>query len=236
MPQKSASKAAVLDYVYKELGELADVILSPRGIYREEAKARRDFLEGQLRIIYGKGQWQKELDPTLISWVRGDTSIPTRSDSSKTSNAPSKKAPTEPMERPLYWDECEKMDFRHLLWFIEDSLKELSESSLDARLRSKEEFLALWIMLRGKIEPPKSQEFAPSEYFEIFLDRHERKAAELNAALRNSSSTQKSIKKLRRDLRFLEQSIPQLRFAERVRDKIERAFEHGAALPTRRAT
>jgi hypothetical protein len=56
MPQKSASKAAVLDYVYKELGELADVILSPRGIYREEAKARRDFLEGQLRIIYAKQQ------------------------------------------------------------------------------------------------------------------------------------------------------------------------------------
>lgn len=76
MTQHNVSKAAVRDYIYRELSELGKIILSKKAPYREEARERRNFLEEQLRIVNGKDQWRKELDPILLNIVLGSALNP----------------------------------------------------------------------------------------------------------------------------------------------------------------
>nr|MDP9475793.1 hypothetical protein [Actinomycetota bacterium] len=116
-------------------------------------------------------------------------------------------------DRPPCWSGCEKMDFGRLRRFIDDSLRELSGPNPDGRPRSKREFLALWGMLRGKIDasdslaappvpakPPRLPRFAPSKGLKASLDQLERLTAELNAALADPGVSKRSRAKLRRKL------------------------------------
>lgn len=152
MTDQNVSKAAVLDYIYKRRDDTKNIILSGRDLYLEEAKRERAFLEGQLRIICGEDQWRTKLDPVLLRLAHESTLGSLRSGPKETPNAQPKKTPAAPIEQPSYWDECRKMDFGRLRQFIDNSLQETSASGLDGRPRSKEEFLALLEMLRGKID------------------------------------------------------------------------------------
>lgn len=167
MTQHSLSKAAVRDYIYKELSELGKVILSKKAPYKEETKQKRNFLEEQLRIVNGKDQWREELDPTIVSLVLLSTSKSPRSSLDQASNTGSKEPSASPVEQPPYWDKCSEMDFRQLREFIDDSPKELSEHGSEYRPRSKEEFFELWKMLCGKIISTRHQEFANRVYMDI---------------------------------------------------------------------
>ncbi len=148
MNQHSLSKAVVRDYIYKELSELEKVILSRKTTYKEVARQRRNFLEGQLRIVSGNVRWWEDLDPMLVSSVLPDTSKFPRSPRDQAS------------KQPPYWDKCEEMDFRQLREFIDDSLERLSEHASKYRPRSKEEFLKLCRMLYVQIRNARHLEFA----------------------------------------------------------------------------
>lgn len=145
MSHHIVSKAAVRDYIYKELSELRKIILSRKVPYREEARKKRNFLEEQLRIVNGKDQWRKELDPTLVRLVLGSASKSPRYSPDQTSNVRSKESLAPLVEQPLYWDKCTEMDFRQLREFIEHSLIKMSEHGSEDRPRSKKSF---WIFGR----------------------------------------------------------------------------------------
>ncbi|MDP9476741.1 MAG: hypothetical protein M3R38_13825 [Actinomycetota bacterium] len=226
---RGVSTVLVRDYVYKRLKELGQIILSGEGAEREEAKKERSFLEGQLEIANRKGQRKADFDPALVILMREGRSPTLRSGPEKAIGNRPKEVPASPIEQPVYWDKCTKMDFRRLREFIDDSLQERAWHRFeDGRPRSKEEFLALWEMLRGKInaenmpdilpvpiEPAEFPQFAPSEYLGSLLDQREQLAQTLNAALGNPSATKRSINKLRRKLRFLEPDISLLESRER---------------------
>ena len=62
--------AAARDYVYRRLEKLGAVILSERGARRAEARAERDFLREQQRLIPASGDALIGLDPALERAVR----------------------------------------------------------------------------------------------------------------------------------------------------------------------
>lgn len=230
--EQPVSRLAARDYVYKRLDELTEILLSKTGTEREEARKERAFLERQLKIMYSKGQRKVKLDPELVRLVRESNlrsasparkKNPERSAPTKAINTEPRKAPVPRSEQPAYWDKCRKMGFRQLRQFIDDSLKELPELDLTDRPRSKEEFLALLEILRGKIDlldlpeilpdpgkPPEFPPFAPSDQLKPLLDQQKQLTAALTAALSNPSATKRSIKKLQRKLKLLEQEITPL--------------------------
>ncbi len=207
-------RALARDYIYGRLDELEEAILGGSGAEREEARKERAFLEGQLRIVHSKGRGRADLDPALVRSVRESILRTPRPAPEEVPGAPPKDAPPAPSEdRPPCWSGCEKMDFGGLRRFIDDSLREPSGPNPDGRPRSKREFLALWGMLRGKIDaadslaappvpakPPKPPRFTPSRGLKASLDQLERLTAELNAALADPGVSKRSRTKLRRKL------------------------------------
>ncbi len=110
-------------------------------------------------------------------------------------------------------EECEKMDFRTLRSYIDDSLQAPAGSDPGEGPRSKEQFLALLEMLRGKIPelglpevlpspgpPPKFPSFQPSEHLFSLREEQGRLTAALASAEANPEATKRSIRKLRRKL------------------------------------
>lgn len=228
LPEESKSfaghgenKAFTRDHTYKRLDELGRMTISETINEREESRKEHAFLEEQLKIADHEGQRDADGESASVRRVRKVRSPTPRSGPEGTPSARPKEIPAAPTEQPSYWDKCAKMDFRRLREFIDDSLRERAwHRSDDGRPRSKEEFLDLWEMLRGKIdevnvsailpvpvEPPAFQQFAPSEYLKSLLDQREQLTEALNAALGNPSATKRSINKLRRKLKFLEPDI-----------------------------
>lgn len=215
----------VLDYLYKRCDELGKVIGSTKGTEREEAKKERDFLEGQLKIVYGESQWKTKLDPAVMKAVRestqraspsGPKSNPPRPFPREPEEARQKKATTVPRKEPPYVIECRRMTFRELREFIDDSLRELSDSDPKSDgPHSKKEFLNLCEILRGKtnkldlpaIPPypvePEIPPLVPSEQLKALLDQQEQLRAEL-AASRGRRFNTKQRRKLRLKLRAVE--------------------------------
>lgn len=136
--------------------------------------------------------------------------------------------PAAPIEQPPYWGKCKKMDFGQLRQVIDNSLKRLSEPDPNDRPRSKEEFLNLLEMLRGKLnasdlpeilpDPGDSTEFppfVPSEQLKSLLDQREQLIAKLHAASSNLSTKRSILKKLRYRLQLLQRDITTLENHER---------------------
>lgn len=148
-------------------------------------------------------------------------------------------APDVPVEQSPYWEKCTKMDFRHLRQFIDGSLLMLSGPGSSAdRPHSEEEFLALWEMLRGKIDtsnvpvippvPTKPLEFRPfsrSEYLRSLRTQRKQLAKALSAALGDPSMTKMDTKNFKSKLEVLDRNINQLQSRER-QDYKERSKAH----------
>ncbi|MDP9476120.1 MAG: hypothetical protein M3R38_10635 [Actinomycetota bacterium] len=154
-------RALARDYIHKRLDELKHVILNGRGSEREEARRERAFLEEQLRIAYGKGPRKWDFDPALMRAVRESILKTPCPRAEEAPNDLPQASPDPPAERPPYWQECEGMDFRRLLQFMRDSLREPSALGADGRPRSKQELLALWEMLCAKVEVPDAPATVP---------------------------------------------------------------------------
>ncbi len=223
------SRALVRDYLYERLDELGKIILSGEGAEREEAKRERAFLEGQLEIAHGKGRGGATFDPALVAAMREGRPTRPPSGPKESPSADGKEdAPAPSGKRPPCWSRCSRMDFRQLRQFIDESLRQRFGPSSDDRPRSMEEFLTLLAMLRKKIDrwdlppiplapagPPAFPEFSPSEGLGSLLRQRGQLASELARARGNPSATKRSVKKLERKLRFLEEDIAPLNARER---------------------
>lgn len=222
------SKSVALDLMYKKRDDLGQIVLNERGARRDKAREQRAFLERQLEIIIANARRNIRLDPRLVRLLNERTeSPPTSSRASsptrkKPSNPPAKKPPPTraDQQRPSYWYACQKMDFADLRRFIDDSLQELTipSNTTSARPLSEKAFLELLDMLSGKFDvwdssrgpsvpgkPPAVPEFLPSEQLRVLLEEKERLAAALAFAEADPSATKRSIKKLQRKLRLLEE-------------------------------
>jgi len=155
------SKVAARDYIYKRLDELTKIILSGTDTEREQARKERAFLEKQFKIVRSTVGQKVRLDSALARLVRETSSKPPHlnpdaalnSRPGKTSKKTPKQAPSASVKQPPYVNKCEKMDFRELRQFIDDSLRELSVPRLNKECpRTKKEFLNLWEILCRKID------------------------------------------------------------------------------------
>ena len=209
------------EIIYRRLEEFGRVILSERGAGREIAKKERAFLEQQLARVLRGGRGLVTLAPDLERAVHGESvaALPTVSPKAPAeelardhSNTSGKVRP----KRPAYWASCEKMDFRELREFVDNSLRESSGGP--NRPRKKGEFLELLGLLArtGGIEvaaPPKSHHASAGENPELRRLRAQRDGLlkALSQALRGPSSAKRGkgkrvpqrVTKLRRELDLL---------------------------------
>lgn len=220
---RALSKAAVLDYLYAKHEELQETILRGEGPTREAAKERRAFLERQLGIVHGGGEWRAKLDPALAEAVRqgvlrGDR-IGSRSSTSQSlakepakllktqpKEEPLRPAPTAPRAKPTYEVQCERMDFHTLRAYVDDSLRGLSDPARAEGPRTKEQFLSLLELLREKASIEQSGDRrraprTPSGRLKALYARRDRLRTAVHKAERDWYSRRSaSPKKLRKEL------------------------------------
>ena len=224
--------AAARDHIYRRLEELRRIILSERGARREEARKERAFLERELAKVLRKGRGTVRLDPELERAIRRKVSDPPRTffpTAPARPRADSQKKVS--VRRPPYWAICEKMDFRELREFIDDSLHGPQEPNGRDHPRSKSQFLNLQELLakRGGVELEGVAASTPASADEDVTLRKMRTrrkalAKKLAEAQRDLSKKKgkargapEKIRNLRQDLELLRSKIDRLEAQEKGR-------------------